>query len=73
MSVVEAAPELSAKEIKANEKAARKIELAAKKEARLTKKNVSLSIHKICMYFKREYSDVFFYEFVYEYVRIRIS
>jgi hypothetical protein len=48
--VVEAAPELSAKEIKANEKAARKIELAAKKEARLTKKNVSLSIHNTCLF-----------------------
>jgi hypothetical protein len=50
-SVVEAAPELSAKEIKANEKAARKIELAAKKEARLTKKNVCIFQHNMYVYF----------------------
>lgn len=37
-AAVEAAPELSAKEIKAAEKLARKAELAAKKEARLAAK-----------------------------------
>jgi hypothetical protein len=37
-AAVEAAPEISAKEIKAAEKLARKAELAAKKEARLVAK-----------------------------------
>jgi hypothetical protein len=50
VNVVEAAPELSAKEIKANEKAARKIELALKKEARLTKKNVCTFQYNMCMH-----------------------
>lgn len=38
---MEAVPELSAKEMKAAEKAARKIELAAKKDARLSAKKNS--------------------------------
>ena len=44
---MEAIPELSAKDIKAAEKAARKIELAAKKDARLTAKKASISVDDI--------------------------
>ena len=44
---MEAIPELSAKDIKAAEKAARKIELAAKKDARLTAKKASMSVDDI--------------------------
>ena len=44
---MEAIPELSAKDIKAAEKAARKIELAAKKDARLTAKKASTSVDDI--------------------------
>ena len=44
---MEAIPELSAKDIKAAEEAARKIELAAKKDARLTAKKASISVDDI--------------------------
>ena len=41
---MEAIPALSAKDIKAAEKAARKIELAAKKDARLTAKKANATV-----------------------------
>ena len=44
---MEAIPALSAKDIKAAEKAARKIELAAKKDARLTAKKATATVDDV--------------------------